>query len=107
MLAVVPDNWRQVATDEVSGLGVVAGNLLARDVRIDSSQAQQRWDQVGVAGRNVDFARAIDQRARHDKRDVDGLLVGVVPLLVHPTVGAEHVTVVRAEHDDRVLVISA
>ena len=44
------------------------------------------------------------QRTGQDERDVERLLIGDVPLLVHAAVGALHVAVVGAEHDDRVLV---
>ena len=74
-------------------------------VRIDPGQAEQGRDQIGVARRHVELAGAAGQkRAGHDERHMQRLLVGDVPLLVHPVVRALQVAVIRAEDHDRVLV---
>ncbi len=80
--------------------------ILASAVRrVDTGETEQSRQQVGVAGRNVDPSRpAFDQRAGDDERHMDGLLVGVVPLLVHAAVGAEQFAVVGGEDHDGVLV---
>jgi hypothetical protein len=38
----------------------------------------------------------------HDEGNVGGLLVGLMPLLVHAPLGAQHVSVIRGKDDDRV-----
>ena len=76
-----------------------------RLIRIDPGQAEQGRDQIGVARRHVELAGAAGQkRAGHDERHVQRLLVGDVPLLVHPVVRALQVAVIGAEDHDRVLV---
>ena len=58
-----------------------------------------------MGGRDVELAGAAgQQRARDDERHVQRFLVGDVPFLVHPAVGALHVAVIGAEDHDRVLV---
>lgn len=75
-----------------------------RLVRVDPRQCDQGGDQVGVVGRYLDLPGAArEERAGDDERDVQRLLLGDVPLLVHAAMGALHVAVVGAEDDDRVL----
>src|SRR5450755_1576173 len=72
---------------------------------VDAGQPEQRRDQVGVVGRDIEFARAAgQQRAGNDERDAQSFVVGTVPLLVKAAVRALHVAVVRAEDHDRVLI---
>ena len=86
--------------DLVVGLLQVLGEL----ARVQPGQAEQRRQQVGVAG---DLGQALppgEQRlVVHDERHVRGLLIHAVPLLVHAAVRAEQVPVVGGEEDDRVL----
>ena len=99
------DRRREVASDERVGVGVVGLQAGERLVGVDAGEAEQRRDEVGVVGRDVELAGAAgQQRAGDDERDVQRLLVGDVPLLVHPAVRALHVAVIGAEDHDRVLV---
>ena len=102
------DRLGEVAPDQRSRIAVVDLQLGERLVVLDPDESEQRRDQVGVVGRNVQLSCAArQQRAGHDERHVQRLLVGVVPLLVHSAVRALHVAVIGAEDHDRVLVCAA
>jgi hypothetical protein len=71
---------------------------------VDSGQSHQGRDEVHVAGGGADPARSGSHPWAFDQEgDPDGLVEGVVPLLLHPAVGAEQVAVVGGEHDDGVV----
>ena len=102
------DRVGQIAPDQRTCLLVVRCQFGESRIRIDPGQAEQRRDQVGVARRYVELASAAGQeRARDDEGHAQRLLVGDVPLLVHPVVRALQVAVVRREDHDRVLVRAA
>ena len=99
------DRGREVASDERVGVAVVGLQAGERLVGVDPGEAEQRRDEVGVVGRDAELAGAAgQQRAGDDERHVQRFLVGDVPLLVHPAVGALHVAVIGGEDHDRVLV---
>ena len=90
-----PDRVGEVAPDQRACLLVICSHLGESLVLIDPGQAEQGRDQVGVARRHVELASAAGQkRAGHDERHVQCLLVGAVPLLVHPVVRALQVAVI-------------
>ena len=61
-----------------------------------------------MAGRDVKLAGAARQAwARHHERHVQRLLIGDVPLLMHAAMRTLHISVIRAEHHNRLLVDAA
>ena len=95
---------REVASHQRARFGVAGGNALERLVVIDASEPEQRGQHVRVACGDTLASPALKQRAGEDERDMGGLLVGVMPLLVHPAVGAEHLPVIGGENHNCVLV---
>ena len=99
------DRICEVASDQRAGVSVPGPQFREGVVVIDAGQPEQRRDQVGVVGRDLELACAAgQQRAGDDERDAQSFVVGAVPLLVKAAVRALHVAVVGAEDHDRVLV---
>ena len=69
----------------------------------EASQAEHGGQQIGVAGQCVECLPAREQgRIVHDEWHMGGLLVCLMPLLVHAAMGAEQIPMVGSEDHDGV-----
>ena len=72
---------------------------------VDAGETEHGGQQISVARERTDLPRrAVDHWTRDDEGDVHRLFVGVVPLLMHPAMRTEQVTVIGGEYHDCVVV---
>ena len=99
------DEPRQVPAHQGVDLVVGLGQHGLDGGGVQAGQPQERRQDIGVAGQDVQgLAGREELGVVDDERHVDRLLVGLVPLLVHAAVGAQHLPVVGGEDDDGVAV---
>ena len=83
---------------------MVGGDTGGRLLAVDPGQAEQSGNEVDMAGRYGHAFRIRRHTGTGEHQWYSGGLVeGVAPLLDQTTVGSQEVTVVRCEHNDRVV----